>query len=104
MPATDSTFRLVGGQGMMDFVVASPELAANADRLAERMRNYCDLKREDFCYVMVWGSPRQSPMSLPMTAAQLRAQLAQLDRNRRSKHDCISYLRDGNVTTQSGSC
>jgi len=103
-PATDSTFDRIGGQGMVDFVVASGTLTSNAPALEERMRNFCDKQRGDFCQVMVWANRARAPQALPMTSGQLNAQVAQYNRNRHTGYDCFMLLRRGSPAVSSSGC
>lgn len=103
-PAIDSAFTRVGGQGLIDFVLASHPLSSDADALEARMRNFCDQQRGDFCQVMVWRDRSKVPDALPMSQRQLNAQVAQYNRNRHTGYDCVNFFRRGEPFRSSGRC
>jgi len=102
--ATDASFERIGGQGMVDFVIATAELSSNRAALENRMRNFCDKQRDQFCQVMVWTNRAHAARALPMTDAQLNAQFAQYNRNRSTGYDCFMLLRRGEPRFSSSGC
>jgi hypothetical protein len=106
IPEVDSSFRRVGGQGMMDFVVADKTLSENHPALERRMRNFCDLRRPGpgWCQVMIWVKASMVPKHLPMSDRQVNAQVAVYTRNPATGHDCFMLLRKGEEYEHSGRC
>jgi hypothetical protein len=77
-PATDASFRRLGGQGMMHFVLISQKLSRDKPALAFRVRNFCDQERPgpEWCGVMLWVRESRMAKKLPMSDRQQRAQFA----------------------------
>jgi hypothetical protein len=105
-PAEDASFRRVGSQGMMDFVVASKELSRNHAALEHRVRNFCSLRHSDtgFCWILVWSRESLVPKNIPMSDRQANAMVASYNRNPNTGHDCFQLVRKGTGYYHSGEC
>jgi hypothetical protein len=105
IPAVDASFKRIGGQGMMDFVVISKDLSSDRAGLERRVRNFCDLRPgPTWCGVLIWLKPSMAPKKLPMSAKQSRAQFASYIRNPNTGHDCFQLLRNGDEVWHTGRC
>jgi len=89
--------RRVGRQGMVDFYVADQQIAGDRSLLESRLRQLCEKKGGDFCQLMVWVDPASVPRALPMSDAQMRAQIAQYNRNRNTGYDRFILLGNGEI-------
>jgi hypothetical protein len=102
----DQHLDIVASQGEVDFALVPTEVAEDA-RLMERLsRRHCDEERPRFCRVMIWNNQDSVPRSLPMSDAELEAQVAQYNRNRATNYECFFLLSNGEMvdSSRSGSC
>jgi len=100
------TFEKLNGQGMNDFILINPDLAADSKQLEARARDYCNKNYGDFCFLYIWLDRAQAAHALPMTDAQVNTQVAQYKRNKHTGYDCFVMLNQGDMMeeTMSSGC
>ena len=91
----EDRLKIVASQGQVDFALVPDEVAEDPALLEFLSRAYCDEQRGGFCRVMIWVDESDAPHSLPMSEAQLAAQIAQYNRNRQTGYDCFYLMNKG---------
>jgi hypothetical protein len=95
VPSTDVSFRRVGGQGQVTFILVSKTLASQRATIEQRARNYCDNVQPEWCKLLIWKDEKRVPKVLPMSDSQLGAQIASYTRNRATRYDCFLMMKKG---------
>lgn len=99
----DDRLKIVRSQGQVDFALMSGEASEDAGLMERLSRLHCNQRRPEFCRVMIWKDASSVPRSLPMSDAQLMAQVAQYNRNRQTAYDCFFLMKKGEMVDSSRS-
>jgi|AGTN01.2.fsa_nt_gi hypothetical protein len=95
--SADADFRRIGGQGKVDFMVASPVLAKDTTKLHKVAKEYANKNRTDWCKLLIWSDGKKAAKKLPMTDAQVNSQVASYERNKATGLDRLRILKNGDV-------
>jgi hypothetical protein len=102
VPATDASFRRIGGQGMMDFVVITKKLSSDHAQLLMRLENFCNQERPEWCGVLMWTAESRAPKRPPISRRQLDAEVATYTRNPHTGYDCLQFIKGGDEISHLG--
>ncbi len=88
-------FKRVGGQGDIDFILVSPDLAKDPDKLRKSCRNFYTKSGRDWCMLIVWSDPRKVAHEMPMTDAEADAYIAEYTINPRTGYRKSQLVKHG---------
>lgn len=98
--ADELTFKRVGGQGQMDFVVISGKLTKDAIALKAAAHDYADKHRKDWCKILIWTDAKKAVRRLPLSDAQLNNQYASYERNSATGLGRLRLMKNGEVVKE----
>lgn len=89
------TFKKVGGQGQVDFILADPDWLKRPEELLKRCKEYRRQERPDWCQLNIWTNERSVPFRLEsMTDEQWADEVALYQYNPNRSHELLRLMKN----------